>query len=316
MKVKILDTTLRDGGYINNWNFGAETISLIENALLESGIDEIESGFLTSKYSHSANNTLYNNIYDLKNKMVMVNLGEYDLSLTDSSVALRIAFKKHELELLRNSLGILVKKGVNFSLNPMHISLYSDKDFALLADVSNEFGPECLTAVDTMGIMNGNDTKRIFLLLDEIIDKKIDLGFHAHDNLELAYSNTIELLNMNIERTLVIDSCLDGIGRGGGMLSTNVIAMYLNDIFGKHYNISLLDDLSGEYIHPLNNYDKYPYYLTAIHKCHPNYGKYLADRNISYDAINNILGLIPSENRMVFSENLIEHLYKENFHSV
>ena len=174
MKVKLLDTTLRDGGYINNWDFGLNSISEIESGLIKAGIDEVESGFLTSKHTHTADNTLYNTVSDVKNKMVMVNYGEYDFSLVDKSVHLRIAFKNFEMPLLREGLKILKNNGVEFSLNPMHISLYSDKDFSLLADISDTFTPACVTAVDTMGIMNGDDTKRIFLLLDRIIDKNID----------------------------------------------------------------------------------------------------------------------------------------------
>ena len=41
MSVKILDCTLRDGGYINDWNFGRKTISAILSKLSDAKIDII-----------------------------------------------------------------------------------------------------------------------------------------------------------------------------------------------------------------------------------------------------------------------------------
>ena len=49
MGVQVLDCTLRDGGYINNWEFGKHTICSILDKLESSGIDIIECGFLTSR---------------------------------------------------------------------------------------------------------------------------------------------------------------------------------------------------------------------------------------------------------------------------
>ena len=45
-KVFLLDCTLRDGGYINNWEFGLEGIKAIINKLEETNIEMIEIGFL------------------------------------------------------------------------------------------------------------------------------------------------------------------------------------------------------------------------------------------------------------------------------
>ena len=44
--IKILDCTLRDGGYVNNWNFKEKNIKFIVNNLVNAGCDYIECGFL------------------------------------------------------------------------------------------------------------------------------------------------------------------------------------------------------------------------------------------------------------------------------
>ena len=44
--IKVLDCTLRDGGYILDWMFGYKSIKSIVENLSSSGVDFIESGFL------------------------------------------------------------------------------------------------------------------------------------------------------------------------------------------------------------------------------------------------------------------------------
>ena len=44
-KVNLLDCTLRDGGYINDWNFGKKEIIDITNKMSSSGVEVVEIGF-------------------------------------------------------------------------------------------------------------------------------------------------------------------------------------------------------------------------------------------------------------------------------
>ncbi len=54
----LLDCTLRDGGYLNDWDFGNNTLTCIFDRLSESGIDIIEIGFLDDKYEYDMNRTI------------------------------------------------------------------------------------------------------------------------------------------------------------------------------------------------------------------------------------------------------------------
>ena len=47
--VKILDCTLRDGGYVNDWQFDRKSWQNIVKALMTSGVDIIELGYLDRK---------------------------------------------------------------------------------------------------------------------------------------------------------------------------------------------------------------------------------------------------------------------------
>ena len=66
-KVQILDCTLRDGGYINQWKFGKEIIRKTVDSLIKTGIDIIELGFLTQLESFNENVTLFPSIKDVTN---------------------------------------------------------------------------------------------------------------------------------------------------------------------------------------------------------------------------------------------------------
>ena len=48
--VKILDCTLRDGGYVNDWNFSHSVITGTYKRLDAAGIDFIEVGFLDDRH--------------------------------------------------------------------------------------------------------------------------------------------------------------------------------------------------------------------------------------------------------------------------
>ena len=64
-KIRLLDCTLRDGGYINDWNFGARTIRNLLARLVDAKTDLIEVGFLRN-CTYDPNRTLFNNVAELK----------------------------------------------------------------------------------------------------------------------------------------------------------------------------------------------------------------------------------------------------------
>ena len=47
--IKLLDCTLRDGGYVNNWQWGFGSARRIIQTLTRAGVDVVEVGFLRSR---------------------------------------------------------------------------------------------------------------------------------------------------------------------------------------------------------------------------------------------------------------------------
>ena len=62
--IKLLDCTLRDGGYINNWDFGRHTIKDILKKLVEAEVDYAEVGFLRN-CEYDPDKSLFNNCAEL-----------------------------------------------------------------------------------------------------------------------------------------------------------------------------------------------------------------------------------------------------------
>jgi 4-hydroxy 2-oxovalerate aldolase len=83
---------------------------------------------------------------------------------------------------------------------------------------------DVLYIVDSFGSLVREDVKEIIKIIKDK-DNKIQIGFHAHNNLELALANSIEAIKSNID---YLDCTITGMGRGAGNLKTELLLTYLN----------------------------------------------------------------------------------------
>ena len=316
-KIKVLDCTLRDGGYVNNWDFGVKNIAKMIDKLSEAKIDIVECGFLTNKYQFDENVTQYDKTSRLDellegNKssehVLMMNYGEYALEdIPECSETLidgmRVAFhKKDRLDAIEFCAG-LVKKGYKTFIQPMVSIYYSDIEFIDLIGEQNAIKPYAFYIVDSFGVIKRQDLTRMYYLVDNNLSSDIAVGYHAHNNIQLAYSNAQTLVDMKTNREIIIDSSVFGMGRGAGNLNTELFIEYLNDNEGRDYKqtpiLKIIDEI-------LNNIYKSKYwgyslshYISSMHNCHPNYASYLDEKaTLSIEDINNILSMLDEENKV------------------
>ena len=315
--IEILDTTLRDGGYVNNWNFAPECAKGIIDSLIKADVEYIECGFLKDSNLND-NSTLFSSVEQFENIInkpykyaLMINYGEYDLNkLPDNkNLIIRIAFKKDKLKDIIPFAEYLKLKGCAVSLNPCATNTYTDGELKNLIEISNEIEPFCLTIVDTMGNMGENEVVSKFNLVNSMLKNDIKIGFHFHNNLQTAFTNAKTLVSICKNRDLIIDSTLFGMGRSSGNLCSELILQYLKSEYNKNYDLKPVLEAVEKYIYPI--YQKTPwgysiyYYLSAINKCHPNYAKYLKDRNISFNLTDEILKRIPDNAKSIYNEKVI-----------
>ena len=329
MDIKVLDCTLRDGGYINNWEFGKDNIKKIMSKLVEAKIDIIECGYLTEKALYSGDYSMFNNVDEInemlpKNRdntdfVAMINYGEYNLDnlpiYDGSSVnGFRVTFHKKEMSEAIEFCEKIMKKGYKLYLQPMVSVSYTDVEFLNLIEAANKLNPHAFYIVDSFGVMKRKDLMRLYYLVDHNLNEDVYVGYHSHNNLQLAYSNAQSLVDMKIKRKLIIDSSVFGMGRGAGNLNTELFIEYLNDNIGSEYKqkplLQIIDQVLNNIY--LNNYWGYslPHYISANHNCHPNYASYLADKNtLKVEDISNILAYIDDSKKNNFNKMYIETLY-------
>ena len=87
---------------------------------------------------------------------------------------------------------------------------YSDLELLHLVEKVNVLEPYAFYIVDTLGSMYRNQVTRRFHLLDENMAPGIRLGFHGHNNLQLAFSNAQVLGQIQTKRQLLLDSSVYG----------------------------------------------------------------------------------------------------------
>ena len=296
-QIKLLDCTLRDGGYVNNWRFGLENIDKIISSLISSNIDYVEAGYLKDEvffedYSlFSIQDSFLKFSENASRISFMLDFEKINLDKLFQNIAkfknftLRIAFKRPNLKKALEFSEKLIDFGCNISLNPMHSASYTEEELEYLFNVANRILPSSLVIVDTNGQMHEEDTIRFAKFFDSNLNSKIALGFHSHNNLDLSFSNAKIFIENIKEREIIIDSSLYGIGRGAGNLKTEDIATFLNDKYSKKYNIDILNNSIESLIMPI--YKKNPWMLTKLHmivarnKCHPNYATFLLKNNLN-----------------------------------
>lgn len=328
MGIKLLDCTLRDGGYVNEWRFGAKTISETVYNLTESGMDFIEMGFMESK-PYNEDVSLFRYVSDFKkfipkNKRHskyygMITFGKYnqdDIPVNDGTSVdgLRVIFKKDKIKEALDFCRVLKQKKYELFINPTYIDQFSDKELLDIIEQVNDIHPTGFSIVDTMGVMNSENTVRVFKLIDKNLKPDISVCFHSHNNLQQSFTNAKALSEIKTNRDLIVDVSVMGIGRGAGNLNSELMISYLNQKYGAQYNLLHILKIIDEHISKIYAKTPWgysmPYFLAASVKCHPNYATYLINKQtLSVEAIDAILHRIPNENKTTYNEELIKQLY-------
>lgn len=329
-RVQVLDCTLRDGGYVNLWKFGCKKIQDIIDGLIKANIDYIECGYLKSSADElDFNTTLFKNEEHLKNvikenkrinKLVaMIDFGQYNLTeLVNSQnsclFGIRLAFHKQDFRNIDISCKNIKDKGYHLFLQPMVTVNYTDEELLELIHFTNRIEPYAFYIVDSFGSLKKNDLKRMLYLIDNNLKQNIVLGFHSHNNLQMAYSNAQIVAQLQTNRKIIVDSSIFGMGRGAGNLNTELFVEYLNDCFCGNYNLKPLlkvmdNTLNSIYCEKYWGYSL-AHYLSAIFNCHPNYASYFSAKNSLFsDDIENIISQIDDIHKEQFSEKYAEKLY-------
>lgn len=330
--INILDVTLRDGGIVNNFNFGEGNMKSILMALENSGIKFIELGYLEKNTGTERGRSQYCDEkviekYFLTQKkpgvtyFTMIDYGKFDIGKlgerSENGIdAIRLAFHKRNYYEALPLYDELSQKGYDVYMQPMVTLHYTNDELKRLVDTVNEMNIKGVYFVDTFGQMQQPDVERIALLFDERLKPGIAIGFHSHNNIQMAYSNAITFLKLPIVRDRMIDSSVMGMGRGAGNLNTELILSYLNKYYGGQYTIPPLLNVMDTVLEPIRA--QYPwgyaseYYLSSISDCSPIYANYYHEKQVlSMEQLNELLGMLKGEKRISFDKEYAEIIYRQ-----
>lgn len=330
-EIKLLDCTLRDGGYINDWKFGEYTIRDVMVKLIESGVDYIEVGFLRDCV-YEPDKALYNNCAEiarilpenrgttkftamsLHNKYSVDKLEPYDGKTID---ALRVTFHDYDIDEGLEYIRKVKDKGYKVFANPINIMGYSDEMILRLLQKINEIQPYAFSIVDTFGSMMKDDLQRIYSLIEHNLRKDIVIGLHLHENLALSYSLAQDFIGMKASgRDCVIDASMLGMGRSPGNLCMELIMDYMNKRESGHYDVNPVLDGIDDHIARLKQIEPWgyntAYSISAKYNLHRNYAEFLLDKGrLRAKQINQILGSIEDHKKTAYDEAYIEGLYQD-----
>jgi len=284
-QIKVLDCTIRDGGLMNNHDFDERFVRAIFKAVSESGIDYMEIGYKNSRrlfpedkygaWKFCADDDIRKVTEGINSQTkisVMVDVDRVDLEdikpKKDSPVdMIRTACYVKDVDKAIFLTNHFADKGYETTVNLMAISKVLEVDLnECLSQLEKECRCNVVYLVDSNGALFQETTEYLIKKAKSIVKTK-EIGFHAHNNQQLAFGNTIEAI---IHQANFLDSTIFGMGRAAGNCPTELLLGFLKN---PKFDIRpVLDVISKEMV-PLREKVEWgyviPYAITGILDEHP-----------------------------------------------
>lgn len=237
--MKILDCTLRDGGYYTSWDFDQHLVESYFKSLNHLPIDYLEIGYRSLPMNEYLGEYFYTPLYiiekikTISNKKLVIILNEKDVTVDQLPQLLgpiqnlvtmvRLAIDPKNLKRALVLAEGVKKMGFEVGFNVMYMSTWADqKDF--IQDLKFVDGlADYFYMVDSFGGVYPSDVVNTINIVRE--KTNVPLGFHGHNNMELGLINTLTALENGVE---IVDATITGMGRGAGNLKTELLLTVLN----------------------------------------------------------------------------------------
>ena len=286
--IKVVDCTLRDGGLVNDFYFADDFVKELYKANIKAGVDYMEFGYKASKELFDVNKfgkwkfcddkDIRSVVGDNKTDMkiaVMADVGRCDfkkdiLSKKDSPIDLiRVATYINTIPSAIEMIEDCTKKGYETTVNIMAISKSNETDVDAALELLGQSSVGTIYLVDSYGSLYPEQARR---LADKYLETAVKygkkVGIHAHNNQQLAFANTAEVVIMGVS---YLDATVSGLGRGCGNCPSELLLGYLKN---PKYSVHPILKFIEKHIVPLREsgvvwgYDV-PYLLTGILNQHP-----------------------------------------------
>ncbi len=283
-EIKVIDCTLRDGGLMNNWQFSDEFVKAVYMALVEAGVDYMEIGYLSSETAFSRDEVGPLKFCDKKDLERYVGKNETNLKLSamadigrifpneipnakDSVIDMvRVACYVHQIDKAISLAEHCMDKGYETTINLMAVSKVNETEIdEALNDISKSRVP-VFYIVDSFGSLYSEHIEHFARKYKKALPGK-EIGIHAHNNMQLAMSNTITAI---VENCNYLDATILGMGRGAGNTPLEILIAFLKN---PKYRLLPILDVIQNYVAPLQKEIEWgyhiPYLITGALNEHP-----------------------------------------------
>jgi 4-hydroxy 2-oxovalerate aldolase len=264
--MKILDCTLRDGGYYTNWDFSQEITDVYFKSFNILPVDYLEVGYRSGPLKDYLGAYFYCNVSLIKKikekstKKLVVILNEKDVNVSTVRVILepciglidmvRMAIDPKNFERAILLAEEVKKMGFAVGFNVMYMSKWKYQSDFLKSIGKVEGLADYFYMVDSYGGVYPADVKETYDLVRA--ESNVKIGFHGHNNLEMALINSLTAMECGAE---MIDATVTGMGRGAGNLKTELLLTALNQRDGLEVNFNALSEVVDSFYELQKEYE-------------------------------------------------------------
>jgi 4-hydroxy 2-oxovalerate aldolase len=249
-ELRVLDCTIRDGGLINDSKFTDDEVRAVYEACVESGVDYMEIGYKNShevfpkdKYGpwrHCDEEDLRRVVGEHSFEKTGLHLcamadaggkSEWKTQILPASESvldmIRVACYVHQISEAREMIAHCHALGYETTLNIMAISAASEAEIGQALEIGAATEAAVIVVVDSFGNLYREQIDHLISKYRKAVEGTgKEVGIHAHNNLQLAFANTIEAIILGSNR---VDATLMGLGRGAGNCPMELLLGFLRN---------------------------------------------------------------------------------------
>ncbi|MFT5525534.1 MAG: 4-hydroxy 2-oxovalerate aldolase [Pirellulaceae bacterium] len=247
-ELKVLDCTIRDGGLINNHLFSDELVRAVYETNIAAGIDYMEVGYKNTarlfpkgefgpwRHCDEADlNRVFHDHDSAKTGLKLVCMADAEKSdwkdfiPSSESVIdmIRVAFYAHQVSEAVEMINHLDSLGYETMANLMAVSNITEEEIDVVLDAIKPTPASTMVIVDSFGHLHREHIERLYAKYSKAMEGTgKEIGMHAHNNMQLAFANTIEAIIQGANR---VDATMAGLGRGAGNCPMELLLGFLRN---------------------------------------------------------------------------------------
>ncbi len=289
-ELKVLDCTVRDGGLINKHKFEDKLVRAVYDTCVESGVDYMEIGYKNSEqifsradfgaWRHCREEDIRRIVGDhdpVKTGLklaVMADASKSDWKTQiepakDSVLSMiRVAFYANQVSEAVEMIHHAHEMGYETTANLMSVSAFSEAEIDTVLAAIAPTPAGTMVIVDSFGHLYREQIDTLYHKYAKAMEGTgKEIGLHMHNNLQLAFANTIEGIILGSNR---VDATVYGLGRGAGNCPMELLLGFLrNPKFKLRPVVKLIQDHLLELREKMEWGPLVPYNITGQMNLHP-----------------------------------------------